>query len=271
MCYKECHCNRNRVCLNDPAIVQINSVTGWTGPTGPFGPQGLRGFVGATGPTGETGYTGYTGYTGVTGYTGIDGATGATGIAGAIGPTGFTGAVGATGFTGAVGATGFTGALGPTGPAPTSGLFSVGITGGVVPIGPSGEIGPFALITQPFYNFSGGALSLTAGEFTVPTNGRYRFTLTVNNVSAIAGGYAYAVIWYNGLPIVFGLDPLNPLLEPVGPIVYSGPYSLTGAAPQSISLTADLDLVIGELVFPLIWASNVATYGSVFWSAIRLA
>lgn len=133
-----------------------------------MGPQGVQGPTGPQGPQGPQGAQGPQGVAGSIGVTGPQGATGATG------PQGVQGAQGLQGPQGPAGATGATGATGPAGGAALSAYAFGGVEGSLTAAANTPISFP-TFAVQPV-----GAITQSAGTFTLVTPGTYLVTAVLN-------------------------------------------------------------------------------------------
>ena len=180
---------------NGPIVHFDISGSSLAGPTGATGAQGesITGPTGVpgesvTGPTGPTGVQGesITGPTGSQGQTGSPGSTGAQGDS-VTGPTGPTGASGQQGdsITGPTGAQGdsITGPTGPQGDAIIGFSAVLDIAVGATITSMGSIDGPWRTTPGPgmFLGlFDDGGFNPGSGVYTIPSDGRYLLTATIN-------------------------------------------------------------------------------------------
>lgn len=145
------------------------AMTSLYGPSGAI--EAITNRVGATGPTGLDGSSIDIGNTGVQGGTGPTGPTGPTGIASVTGPPGITGPPGPTGPTGA-----FNHAVG----------FQIFARSHLITFLPGAILQQLAPMDAIIDNDSGGGiLDTNNGNYIVPVNGFYNFSLAFDSLSTV--------------------------------------------------------------------------------------
>lgn len=216
---------------------------------------------GATGPTGETGATGETGIAGVTG------PTGATGVTGVTGPTGATGITGVTGPTGATGA---------TGPTVTTEGFSAFLS--TLSVSASSQLTGWS-VAAPF--FGSASFNAAAGNYTVPTTGRYIIQATINYSTTAAislslgAGVNPAFVVQRTSPsttaLVSGLFPIlnvSVTLLTLRSILGSGTVTLAGEVQLNAGDVVGLYYVANGLTISLTLGGSS---GGIIWSINQIA
>jgi hypothetical protein len=157
------------------------------------------------------------------------------------GPTGPRGGTGPTGQAGSTGSTGSTGPTGPTGPGNNPTLLSVSASNFTVTVNTETPV-PFDTTD---WNVNFGSSPLSGGEVTIPFNGIYELTWSVNfTIGSQSTSFRSANLLVNGTSpsslgqsVLFGVQTQN--TPDYSNTAYSKTLGLILNANDQISITVD--------------------------------
>ena len=215
---------------------------------GPAGPMGIQGPPGPQGPAGPQGPQGEVGPAGPAGATGATGATGPAGPQGEVGPAGPTGATGATGATGPAGPQGETGPAGPAGATATNeNAMLYNTAGQTVTAGDNLDFAASQINSTGSIAVSGtDGLSLTPGQYLV--------SFKTDAVNAAVGNLGVSLA-LDGTALPYAISLI----------------ASPAAEPQSLMLTAVLDLAAAQTLTVINSSGDTNSYSNSTLSLVKLA